>query len=176
MYFYCTKYCFITDLGCFGWFFRISILQSNNIFSRPIPTSTLHNSKTSALHIILTIEQSRKQTGWLGNNVACSQAMSFRGSFIEYELSSVWTDSKKGRVSRAVAVLSDPHSSRPSYIKELLRDIICLKTQSKHHLLCSGIPLNYQRLLPCCFVVAVVVLSRIIFCFCYILLAVERTI
>lgn len=31
----------------------------------------------------------------------------------------------------AVAVLSDPHSSLPSYTKELLSDIICLKTKHK---------------------------------------------
>lgn len=84
------------------------------------------------LYILPTIEQSRKQTGLLGNSVACIHARSCWGWISEKELSSDWTEGRKGRVSRAVAVLSDPHSSRPSYIRQLLRDIICLKTQSKH--------------------------------------------
>lgn len=134
-----------------------------NFFSRPIPTSTLHNSKTSALHSILTIEQSRKQTGWLGNNVAFIQFTSFWGSFIECELSSAWTDGKKGSASRAVAVLSDPHSSRPSYIKELLRDIICLKKNRANTIYYGVGYCLIIKTLPCRFVVAPVALSTIIF-------------
>ncbi|TNN56265.1 hypothetical protein EYF80_033471 [Liparis tanakae] len=47
------------------------------------------------------------------------------------EVSSDWTERRKGSASSAAAVLSEPHSSRPSYIRELLRDIICLKTQRR---------------------------------------------
>lgn len=78
----------------------------------------------------LTCEQSRKQTGLPGDSVACIHARSCWGCVFEWALSSDWTESRKGSVSRARAVRSDPHSSRPSYIRELLRDIICLKSQA----------------------------------------------
>lgn len=71
-----------------------------------------------------TFEQSRKQTGLLGDRVACIQARSCCGSAAESEPSSDWTDCSKGSASRAVAVRSEPHSSWPSYIRELLRDMI----------------------------------------------------
>lgn len=103
------------------------------LFYQLIPTSMLHRLKTLAVFIIQTTEQSRKQTGLLGKIAACIQARSCCGSAAERQLSSDRTECRKGRVISAVAVFSDPHSSRPSYIKELLRDIIRLqKPQSKH--------------------------------------------
>lgn len=98
-----------------------------------VPTSMLHRLKTLAVFIIRTNEQSRKHTGLFGKIAACIQARSCWVSAAETELSSDRTETRKGRMTSAVAVFSDPHSSRPSYIKELLRDIIRLqKPQSKH--------------------------------------------
>lgn len=96
----------------------------------------VYRLKTSTVSVIPTAEQSRKQTGLLGNMVVRIQARSCWGSAAEREASSDRTEGRRGRLIRDVAVLSDPHSSRPSYIKELLSDIICLKkkihTHSKH--------------------------------------------
>lgn len=77
------------------------------------------NDKTPS--VVRTAEQSRKQTGLLGDSAARAQAAEREPERPER------TEGREGRAMRAEAVLSDPHSSRPSYISELLRDIIWLK-------------------------------------------------